>query len=114
MTLTGEVLMLVGSVLVLLSAVGVVRFDDVLARMHSLTKASTLGVLLVLLGAAVNVDRLGDRTSLVLAAGLQVLTSPVGANLIAGSAYRAERIPHRVSTLDELAAEEPGSTPDGA
>ena len=40
-----ELLLLAGAVLILLAGVGVVRFDDVLARMHALTKASTLGVL---------------------------------------------------------------------
>ena len=47
-----EVLVLFGAVLTLLSAAGVVRFGDVLARMHALTKASTLGVLLAVIGYA--------------------------------------------------------------
>ena len=47
----GELLTLVGAVLVLLSALGVVRFSEVLARLHSLAKASTLGILLLLSGA---------------------------------------------------------------
>jgi multicomponent Na+:H+ antiporter subunit G len=50
----GELLTLVGAVLVLLSALGVVRFSEVLARLHSLAKASTLGILLLLSGAAIN------------------------------------------------------------
>ena len=53
----GELLALIGSIFVLLAAIGVVRFDDVLARMHALSKASTLGVLLMLLGAAVELAR---------------------------------------------------------
>ena len=48
-----EAMVLCGAVLILLAAVGVVRFDDVLTRMHALTKASTLGLLLVLIGAAI-------------------------------------------------------------
>jgi len=38
-------------VLVLLAAVGVVRFPDALTRMQSLTKASTVGVTLVAVGS---------------------------------------------------------------
>ena len=45
--MTGEVLALAGATLTLLAAVGVLRFRGVLARMHALTKASTLGVVLV-------------------------------------------------------------------
>ena len=72
----GELLALLGALLVLLSAIGVVRFDDVLARLHALAKASTLGVLLVLFGAAVNLGDLNDITSVVLAAVLHLLASP--------------------------------------
>ena len=50
-----------------LAAVGVVRFDDVLARMHTLAKASTLGAPLMLFGAAISLDHPNDVTSLVLA-----------------------------------------------
>jgi multicomponent Na+:H+ antiporter subunit G len=87
----GDVLALAGATLTLLAAVGVLRFRGVLARMHALTKASTLGVVLVLLGGAVTLDHPNDVTSLLLAAALQVLTMPVGANLLSRATYRAER-----------------------
>lgn len=89
--MTGEVLALAGATLTLLAALGVLRFPDVMARMHALTKASTLGVVLVLLGGAVTLDHPNDVTSLLLAAALQVLTMPVGANLLSRATYRAER-----------------------
>jgi multicomponent Na+:H+ antiporter subunit G len=84
-----EALILAGAVLTLLSAAGVVRFGDVLSRMHALTKASTLGVLLALVGAAIGLSHPNDVTSLLLAAALQLLTSPVAANLLGRSTYRA-------------------------
>ena len=83
----GEVLALVGAVLILLSALGIARFDDVFAQMHFLTKASTLGVVTVLLGAAVVMEDTNDWSSLLLAAFLQLTTSPVAANLIGRSTY---------------------------
>jgi multicomponent Na+:H+ antiporter subunit G len=98
-----EVLVLIGAVLTLLAGVGVVRFDDVYARLHALTKATTLGFLLVLLGAAIALHDPNDITSLVLAAALQLLTSPVGTGLLARAAYRAEGLRHRVDTVDQLA-----------
>ena len=62
--------------------------------------------MLVLLGAAVELDNANDATNLVLAGILQVITMPVGANLMNGAVYRAVGIPHRVDTVDELADRE--------
>ena len=64
----GSALVLRGALLTLLAGVGVLRFDDVFTRMHALTKASTLGVLLALVGAAVDPRHPNDVTSLLLAA----------------------------------------------
>ena len=99
-----EVAVLVGSALTLLSAVGVVRFRDVFARMHSLSKASALGLLLMLGGAALGLDHRNDVTSLLLAAALHLVTSPIGANLLSRATYFAEGIPNGIDTVDELAA----------
>ena len=99
----GPALALAGSVLTLVAAVGVVRFGDALARMHALTKATTVGLVLVLMGGAVTLDHPNDVTSLLLAAVLQVLTMPVGANLMSRATYRARGISSTVDTVDELA-----------
>jgi multicomponent Na+:H+ antiporter subunit G len=89
----GELLALAGAVLILLSAVGVIRFDEVLVRLHALAKASTLGILLLLLGAAVNLRDLNDLTSVVLAAVLHVLASPPASNMISRAAYLPGGLP---------------------
>jgi multicomponent Na+:H+ antiporter subunit G len=93
-----------------------VRFRDVFARMHALTKASAGGSVLVLVGAAVTLTHPNDVTSLVLATVLQLLTVPVAANVLSRATYRAEGIPIEVHALDELAEEldagpEPGPEP---
>ena len=85
----GEVLALAGAVLVLLSAIGVVRLHDVLARLHALAKASTLGLLLLLVGAAVNLREVNDITSVALAAILHLFVSPPASNMISRAAYLA-------------------------
>lgn len=89
----GEALALLGAVLVLVSAIGVARFDDVLARLHALAKASTLGVLLILAGVAVNLRDLNDLTSVVLAGLLHLLASPPASNMVSRAAYLAEGLP---------------------
>lgn len=91
--MNGEVLGLAGAVLILISAIGVIRFRDVLARLHALAKASTLGILLVLAGAAINLDHVNDITSVVLAGVLHLLASPPASNMVSRAAYLAEGLP---------------------
>ncbi|MEI8191117.1 MAG: monovalent cation/H(+) antiporter subunit G, partial [candidate division NC10 bacterium] len=46
-------LCLLGTFLIVLACIGLVRFPDVFCRMHAAGKAGTLGVVLVALGATV-------------------------------------------------------------
>ena len=46
------VLLVLGALLALTAAIGLLRFPDTLARMHAATKPQTLGLLLVLAGTA--------------------------------------------------------------
>jgi multicomponent Na+:H+ antiporter subunit G len=97
----GQMLALAGSALVLLAALGVVRFADPLARMHALAKASTLGVLFILAGAAANLGNVNDITSVVLAGLLHLLTSPPASNMVSRATYLARGIPHGAEVIDE-------------
>lgn len=90
MDATGEALVLAGALFMLLGAVGVLRFRDVYVRMHALTKATTLGLLLVLVGAAIALEHPNDITSLVLAAVLHLATSPIGTNVLSRATFLSE------------------------
>ncbi len=87
MSTAAEVIVVLGSLLIAIAGVGVLRFRPALSRLHALTKASTLGVALVLIGAAAASDRPNDWTSLMLAAALQLATSPISAGLISRSTF---------------------------
>ena len=102
--LVGEIALLAGALLILLAAIGVLRFPDALTRMHALSKASTLGVSIALLGAAVSRTDINDVTSLLFATVLQAATNPVASTLLMQATYYAEGIDNRVDTVDELAA----------
>lgn len=97
----GEALALVGSVLLGIAALGVVRFTDPLARMHALAKGSTLGLLLMLVGAALNLTDANNITSVVLAGAVHVLTSIPASNMVSRATYLAEGIPSAVDVVDE-------------
>jgi multicomponent Na+:H+ antiporter subunit G len=100
----GEALALLGATLILLSAIGVVRLRDVLSRLHALSKASTLGILLVIAGAAVALHDLNDITSVVLAGVLLLLASPPGSTMVSRAVYLAEGLPK--DALDERRTDE--------
>jgi multicomponent Na+:H+ antiporter subunit G len=98
----GDVLLVVGAGWAVLAAVGVLRFDDVFSRMHAATKAPTLGLLLVLGGAALHLDG-GDALKLLLVGLLVFLTAPVGAHLIGRAVHRSPGdVRIRIDTVDEL------------
>ena len=99
----GAVLVLAGVGLNLVASIGVVRFPDLYARMHAATKPATLGMVLVLAGAATQLDNPSDVAKLVLVAMLQFLTNPVGAHMIGRASHRAG-VPMAPRTVaDELA-----------
>ena len=98
----GEALALAGAAFVLLAAIGAVRFPDALSRMHALAKASTLGIVLILVGAVANLRDVNDLTSVLLAAILHVLTSPPASNMVSRATYLAEGMPAGL-VVDEAA-----------
>lgn len=99
----GELLLVVGAALILLAALGAVRFSDVFSRMHALSKASTLGLIIVLIGGLASLEAANDLTFLALAGALHLVTSPIGSNLLARSTYYAEGIQQHIDDIDELA-----------
>jgi multicomponent Na+:H+ antiporter subunit G len=83
-------LWIAGSAFALLAAIGVLRMPDVFTRMQASTKASTLGLGCLLVGAAL---QLGDFGSFIRAASIGafiVLTTSVAAHVIARASYLAE------------------------
>jgi multicomponent Na+:H+ antiporter subunit G len=99
-------LLAAGTLLTVLAGVGVLRLPDVFARMHAATKSSSLGLALVLLGAALRMRGVGDTAKLVLVIALQFLTAPVAAHLVGRAAHRAGEALDHVTEVDELAGAE--------
>ncbi|WP_340575096.1 Na+/H+ antiporter Mnh2 subunit G [Staphylococcus aureus] len=89
-SLIAAVMLLLGSFIALISAIAIVKFQDVFLRSHAATKSSTLSVLLTLIGVLiyfiVNTGFFSVR--LLLSLVFINLTSPVGMHLVARAAYR--------------------------
>ena len=89
MRVVGDVLIVTGTVLVAIATVGLHRFADVYGRLHAASKATSSGFLLIAVGALVHLEGAAARVELVVAALLLVVTTPVGAHLLARAAHRA-------------------------
>ena len=106
------VVWLAGSAFTLLAAVGVVRMPDVFTRMQASTKASTLGLGCLLIGAALRFDDFASFIRVASIGAFILLTTPVAAHVIARAAYRADVplwdgtvLDERRSTTNEAAAD---------
>ena len=96
------VLVLSGSALALTASIGVVRFPDTLSRMHAATKPQVLGLLMVLIGAAIRLRGNVDLGMMILIAMFTLITAPVVANRVGQLAYREQNVRDDLLTVDEL------------
>lgn len=99
----GALILVLGAVLCLAAALGLVRFPDVLTRMHAATKPQTLGLLLVVTGVAVSLREPRTLGLLFLVAVLQLLTAPVAAHMVGRTAHRTGQVREDITDPDELA-----------
>lgn len=103
------VLLLAGGVFALLGGIGLVRFPDVLARLQAATKPQTVGIVIILVGAALQVEP-SAVAPLILVGLFQLVTTPVVAQTIGRVAYRAGAVRTEGLTTDELADRLPSRT----
>jgi multicomponent Na+:H+ antiporter subunit G len=103
--------LLTGAFLCLTAGLGLVRFPDVLSRMHAGTKPQVLGVLLVMVGGAIRLQGWSNAWMLLLVAVFQMLTAPVSAHMISRVAYRRRHVRRDLLLVDELGG--PYGDPDG-
>ncbi|NMR20069.1 monovalent cation/H(+) antiporter subunit G [Cellulomonas fimi] len=95
-----------GALLAFAAGVGLVRFPDLLARMHSATKPQVLGLILALIGLALRL-RSGDVLwMLVLIVLFQLLTSPVASHMVGRAGYRTGKVRSDLLVVDDLTADQ--------
>lgn len=88
MTLLGDLLLVAGGLLLLIAAWGVITLPDALARQHAATKAGTLALALVCIGAALRMPEGEWLWRLLLILGFLLATLPVASHLLARAAVR--------------------------
>jgi multicomponent Na+:H+ antiporter subunit G len=98
------VFMVVGALMSLGAAVGLLRFPDLLSRMHAATKPQVLGLFLLLAAIGLQMRTWWVWPVLVVAWIFQLLTVPVSAHMVGRAGYRTKHLHRELLTSDELEA----------
>jgi multicomponent Na+:H+ antiporter subunit G len=96
------VLTAIGTLFILLAALGIVRMPDFYLRLSVTTKAITLGLGLILIGAAVYFGSIAVTSRVVAIIFFLLLTAPVAAHMIGRASYFTGIRMWDRSVLDEL------------
>lgn len=116
----GMVLLTAGAILCLAASLGLLRFPDLLTRMHAATKPQVLGVLLVLVAVGLRTRSGLDVGMLMLIGLFQLLTIPVGAHMVGRAGFRTGQVAPSDVHLGPAAGpggdlpERDGDDPDGS
>jgi multicomponent Na+:H+ antiporter subunit G len=83
------VLLIVGTFFIFSATIGVIRFPDIYTRLHASTKAATLGISGILIGAFIFLFVEHEIVSgkLILGIVFVLLTAPVSAHMIGRAAH---------------------------
>lgn len=100
--IAGVVFLVIGSTMCLLGAIGLVRFVDVLGRMHAATKPQTLGILSIAIGLSFTLRSWQTWTLMLLVVIMQTLTARVAAHMVGRAAYRTGQYRADILIRDEL------------
>jgi multicomponent Na+:H+ antiporter subunit G len=91
-----------GALLTLIAAIGILRFPDVLTRMHSATKPQVLGILVIVVGLGLRLRDLRVLGLLALVAIFQLVTSPIASHMVGRASFRAGKVRRDLLVVDEL------------
>ena len=97
------ILILIGALLCLTAAIGLVRFTDVPTRLHAATKPQVLGLILICLAIALSLRSWPVVAFLIPIVLIQLATAPLSAHMVGRQAYRNGTINAKALLVDELA-----------
>lgn len=97
------VFMILGCLMSLAAGIGLLRFPDLLSRMHAATKPQVLGLFLLLSALGLELRSWAVVPVLLLAWIVQLLTAPVSAHMVGRAGYRTRHLKRDTLVADELA-----------
>ncbi|MBG6179583.1 monovalent cation/H(+) antiporter subunit G [Arthrobacter sp. CAN_A1] len=96
------VLLIGGALMSLAAGIGLLRFPDLLTRMHAATKPQVLGLLLFLLAMGLQLRTWVLVPVLVVCWIFMLLTVPVSAHMVGRAGYRTKHMRRDLLSMDEL------------
>ncbi|MFJ7750246.1 monovalent cation/H(+) antiporter subunit G [Arthrobacter sp. NPDC097144] len=96
------ILMTGGALMSLAAAIGLMRFPDLMSRMHAASKPQVLGLLLFLLAMAVQFESWSLLPVLAVCWLFMILTAPVSAHMVGRAGYRTKHLRPELLSIDEL------------
>ncbi len=106
MEIVVSVFLLVGTAIMLLSSLGIVRFGDVFLRMHAATKSGTLGIGFIMIAVALFFGESIINIKLLALTVLYFFTSPIGAQVLAHAAHLSNAPMVKETWVDDLATQQ--------
>lgn len=110
--LIGSLVILLGSIFLLLASIGVVRMPDSYNRIQTGTKATTLGLILVLTGVAIYHP--GWTWKLIILIYFVLISNPASSHALARAAHRLGIFKIETTVVDQLESFEAASDQDEA
>ncbi|WP_125098351.1 monovalent cation/H(+) antiporter subunit G [Leucobacter chromiireducens] len=102
MDLAAVVCVFLAAVLSVAAGIGLLRFPDVLSRLHAATKPQIFGLLLIIAAIALDQRSVPTLLALVPVFVFQSLTAPVAAHMVGRAAYRTRQLDANSLVVDEL------------
>ncbi len=95
-------LLIIGSLFILIAAIGIVRLPDLFTRMHAATKGTSFGVVLMLIAVGVYFGNVRVILEVILVISFIYLTAPIACHMIARAAYFLDIPMWEGTVVDEL------------
>jgi len=103
MDIVAAILLVLGTLLSAVAGFGLLRYPDVLSRMHAATKPQVLGLLLALAGLGFALRTWSVIPVLLVAWLAQLITAPVSAHMVGRATYRSDHLDPQHIAVDDLA-----------
>ncbi len=100
------ILIIAGSLFILVAALGIVKLHDVYMRMHAITKASSLSIVLLVIAMIIYRPSLDSIVGGILLVLFTIATAPIASHMIARVAHKLGVPLSKGAVVDELEEEE--------
>lgn len=105
-TISGSLLLILGALIILSAAVGLIKLPDVYTRTSAVGTAAGLGVAVMIIGVVVIDFSVLNLIKGVIAVIAQLITSAIGSFMLARASYMTSGKPVNTTVPDELADQE--------